>query len=249
MIWLVGGTHETREVLEKLNSYGDVIVTVATEEGRQYLPEDVRVRVGRMTKEEMVDFVKGRGIGLIVDLTHPFATIVSKTLREVGEEVQCPVLRYVRPREELEGDILLVDGYDECVELLKQKKGTFLFTTGSKRAEDFWKVRGDNRFIFRVIPMVRSLESLRDLGVPMADTIAMVGPFTVEMNRALLRFFKADYLVTKDSGEHSGTEEKIEACAKEGVKVIMIRREEEKGISSQEELIRRIEEWREQWSK
>ena len=34
MIWIAGGTHETRELLDLLGTYEDILITVATDEGR-----------------------------------------------------------------------------------------------------------------------------------------------------------------------------------------------------------------------
>ena len=71
----------------------------------------------------------------------------------------------------------------------------------------------------------------------------MLGPFDEELNTALINTYGADYLVTKNSGEGSGTKEKILAAKKAGIKVVMIEAEEENGIQSMDELIKLLGEY------
>ena len=45
------------------------------------------------------------------------------------------------------------------------------------------------------------IEACRELGFEGKNLIAMQGPFSEEMNRAMLRQYDCRYLVTKDSGK------------------------------------------------
>ena len=56
----------------------------------------------------------------------------------------------------------------------------------------------------------------------------MQGPFSVDMNRALIRKTEAKVMVTKESGDKGGFSEKLEACRQEHIKVIVVKRPEEK---------------------
>jgi len=58
----------------------------------------------------------------------------------------------------------------------------------------------------------------------------MQGPFSEEMNRAMLSFTKADILVTKESGVAGGFPEKLSAAKALGVTVAVVRRKSESGI-------------------
>lgn len=233
MIWVLGGTHETRALLEMLTAYRDVIVTVATEEGKAFLPEDVRVIVGRIHGADMPEFCRREGVTAIVDMAHPFATALRANVRKVAEALSIPYMRYVRPYADMSGRVVtMADDYEDAVRQVAQSEGTVLFTTGSKRAEDFMAVRGERRFVFRVLPSEESMRLLAACGVPLRDRIGMMGPFSVEMNRVQIAETGAKILVTKDSGEESGTAEKIEACRLEGIRAIVIRRAQEDGERS-----------------
>ena len=57
----------------------------------------------------------------------------------------------------------------------------------------------------------------------------MQGPFTKELNAALLHQFHIDYMVTKDGGAAGGFAEKAEAAARCGVQRIVLRRPDDAG--------------------
>ena len=82
---------------------------------------------------------------------------------------------------------------------------------------------------------VRSLKKCEDLGLHGAHIIAMQGPFSVELNCALLCTVQAGWLVTKEAGKRGGFAEKMEAAKQCGVSVVVIRRPvHEEGISLEE---------------
>ena len=76
------------------------------------------------------------------------------------------------------------------------------------------------------------IEACRELGFEGKNLIAMQGPFSEEMNRAMLRQYDCRYLVTKDSGKAGGFPEKIQAAISCGaVPVIIGRPSGDTGIS------------------
>ena len=72
----------------------------------------------------------------------------------------------------------------------------------------------------------------------------MQGPFSQELNEALIRQFHIAVLVTKDGGAAGGFPEKVQAARSTGAALILIRRPEETGetfeeiVQSCEELMR-----------
>ena len=59
----------------------------------------------------------------------------------------------------------------------------------------------------------------------------MQGPFSMEMNLALLHQTEAAYFVTKETGRAGGFEEKAEAAETAGAVLVVIGRPEENGES------------------
>lgn len=231
MIWIIGGTTEARELASKLKESDDYIITVATEGGLDFLDTD-KVFVGRLSLDEMTRFAKERKIEAIVDLSHPYATIVSHNAKKVSDELGIKYIRYVRKKSEYPDDVVYLNSYEECYEYLKNVKGTVFFTTGSKNVGDFEKVRGDNRFVYRILPAIESIEICNIHNVHMRDIVAILGPFSVEFNKSMLLEYKAEYCVMKDSGKNGGTMEKLQACQHLGVVPIIIGRDDEEGISN-----------------
>lgn len=244
MIWILGGTHEVPLLLGELKSYDDIVVTVTTDEAREFLPKDLKVRVGSMTEDEKLAFVKENDINLIVDMTHPFARHIKKSIADFSKKYNIDFVRFNRKVASFsDDDIIYVKSYDEAEEFVSSHTGTYFFTTGVNECERFLRVKNGSRMIFRILPSVKSIEKISALGVPMKDICAMLGPFDEELNTALINTYGADYLVTKNSGEGSGTKEKLLAAKKAGIKVVMIEAEEENGIQSMDELIKLLGEY------
>ncbi len=73
---------------------------------------------------------------------------------------------------------------------------------------------------------------LSELGIEGKHLIGMQGPFSTEMNDAMLRQYDCRYLVTKDTGLAGGFPEKMEACQRCGVTPVIIGRPlQEEGLS------------------
>ena len=68
--------------------------------------------------------------------------------------------------------------------------------------------------------------------------LALQGPFSYALNRALLEQFSIRFLVTKDGGAAGGFAEKAQAAADTGVQLIVIRRPAETGETADQILTR-----------
>ena len=86
----------------------------------------------------------------------------------------------------------------------------------------------------RVLSVLPSVMQSIDLGFSGKHLIAMQGPFSMEMNLALLHQTEAKYFVTKESGKNGGFAEKLEAARQSGAVLLVIGRPEEEGVSVEE---------------
>ncbi len=92
---------------------------------------------------------------------------------------------------------------------LDELPGNGLLTTGSKELEVFTQVRDfASRLYPRMLPMGQAVEKAAALGFPRGHIIAMQGPFSTQLNVALIRQFAIETLVTKDGGGPGGFWEK-----------------------------------------
>lgn len=229
MIWIIGGTTEAKRLVENIEGEANFIVTSATESGKEFI-DTPNLLVGRLDYYDMMDFVEEKNINLIIDLSHPYAEIVSANAKKVAMEKNIKYIRYVREKSFIPSYAIYLNSLEDCLEYLKEISGIVFFTTGSKNIRDFEKVKGKNRFIYRILPAMLSIEECKKLNIPMKDIVAVLGPFSKEYNRVMFKEYDADYVVMKDSGKEGGFIEKIEACEELNIIPIVIGRVEEKGV-------------------
>ena len=241
MIWIIGGTSEGREIADRIKDLDNYIITAATDESREFI-QDGNIRVGRMSYDEMWQFSLENNISLIVDLTHPFAKIVSDNAKKLADQLGIKYVRYSRERVKKRSSSIFLNSYEEAYEYLKDVKGTVFLTTGSKNIADFEKVRGDNRFIYRILPATESMDICKKNNILMKDIVAVLGPFSVKYNMAMFEEYGADYVIMKDSGDKGGTLEKIKACESLNIPAIIIGREEEQGLNDLDQVEKIIRE-------
>ena len=230
LIWLIAGTSEGRKLIKALESSNvEIIASVATEYGASIIEQQQNLKViaERMNLAAMTAFIENNRPDCVVDATHPYAVIVTKTIKEACEATNCQYLRLLRQESSTEGCIE-VDSYQEAVEFLNDVKGNIFLTTGSNNLDFFTKLADyQNRVTVRILPMQNSLEKALQLGYKPTNIICMQGPFSEELNTAMFNSTNAKFIVTKDSGNTGGFEEKKNAAVAAGATLIVIKREPE----------------------
>lgn len=230
-IVIFSGTTEGRLLSQALSAQGAaVMVCVATDYGREeqgQLP-GVTVRTGRLDVPEMARLVAESS--LCVDATHPYAAIVSENIRKACAQAGVRCLRLLRQESPVPQGCLKVSSTAQAVALLQGTQGNILVATGAKEI-GLYAPLGGSRLYPRVLPSAESIGACLDAGVPRAHILAMQGPFSRELNRALIRQFDIRYLVTKDGGPAGGFREKMEAALDTGAVPVVIARPEDRGAS------------------
>ena len=236
------GTTEGRILSDALSAHGiKHIVCVAGTYGEDMMEDDPArtVHVGRMDEGQMKEFFSSNKIteeGIIIDATHPYASEVTANIKSACEELNLKYVRVVRS-----GDESAAEGFPkyanaaDCAKELNKTDSNILLTTGSKElgtyAENVSKEVLDRTYV-RVLPSIESLELCEKAGIEKSHIIAMHGPFSAEMNEALIRQYSIKHLVTKESGASGGFEEKILAARNEGITAHIIERpSKEEGVS------------------
>ena len=74
----------------------------------------------------------------------------------------------------------------------------------------------------RVLPVSGVIKLCEDLGMKAKYILAMQGPFSYEMNLAMIHDYEADVMVTKNSGLVGGSDTKLKAAMDAGISVIVI---------------------------
>lgn len=227
MIWVIGGTKDSRDFLEKIvNSTTDIIVTTATEYGGKLLENlPLKVVCKKLTYPMMLDFVKSERIDKIIDLSHPYAMEVSQNALNVSKEMEIEYFRFERE------EIFLLpqkysefDNIEELIKYVEGVEGNILVTLGSNNIPHFSQLKNLNNCYFRILPKWDMVKRCEDVGILPKNIIAMQGPFSKNMNKAMIEQFNIKYLITKQAGDTGGEKEKIESADEMGVEVIFLTR-------------------------
>ena len=228
-VLVFGGTTEGRELAEWLSARGTCAVAVSslTEYGGSLVEglPNVESLTGRMLPADMEKLMRSRGFACVVDATHPYAAGVSKSIAAACTASGTPLLRVLREGEP-EGPWAGFDSAEEAARHVAALEGPVLLTTGSNDLPVYVGAIPDfaERLYVRILPVAKSLALADELGIPAGHVIAMQGPFSKELNSALMREFGIKTLVTKASGKSGGFWEKVEAAQECGVELVVIHR-------------------------
>lgn len=227
-ILIFAGTTEGRELSEYLAAAGIAhTLCVATEYGKIVLKEHpcVKVHKGRMDREEMESYIKNGNFGAVVDATHPYAEVVTQNIRRAMQDMDIPYLRLKRESNVTSSyeKIQYFKDSVSCARALEKTDGNILLTTGSKELSVFVKfIDKKERLYARVLPGIESLQLCMDCGIAGRQILALQGPFSTQMNEAMLRQYQIKWLVTKASGNAGGYQEKLDAAQNLDIPVFVI---------------------------
>ena len=230
-ILVFAGTKEGREFSTYLTGFFDEVhVCVATEYGEEVIPErkGLIIHQGRLDVPGMEALIGELSAGDVVDATHPYAKEVSENIIAACKGAGATYLRLLR---DLSGEKTGCKAFvtkEEACKYLNTVTGNILLTTGSKELAVYAGLISDvTRLYARFLPDADSVEKAKGLGFKPSQIICMQGPFSADINAALLRQFDCKYLVTKDTGSTGGFPEKIAGAAAAGAEVVLIERPKE----------------------
>jgi len=226
-VLIFGGTTEGRKLAAAMSAAGiDITLSVATEYGKNIASkETIQVCENRLSEEGMIDLLISGSFDHVIDATHPYAVLVTKNIQSACKKTKAEYLRLKRPEGMPVPGVIYVPDMSAAVDILRKTNEKVLLTIGSKDLEPFTHINNfANRLYIRILPMVDSLEKALAHGFLGGNIICMQGPFDLEMNIAMLKMTGAKYLVTKDSGDAGGFEDKVSAALRAGCEVIAISR-------------------------
>ncbi len=242
MILVMSGTEEGREIVKRLNDNGQgVVTTVATEYGHEIYEKIGLGHLciqGRLDIKELSEFIRANGIGILIDATHPYATQASLNAIKVSEENGIKYIRFQRSASVTEDGgigetsekqelVHIVTDMDEAVSWCsKSDRKRILLTTGFSSVEKFVTLKNEKEIFVRILPMPAHIEQCVSMGIKPSNILALQGPFSLELNKAIYNQYKIDVVITKDSGKTGGVPEKIQSAREAGIDIVIIKREE-----------------------
>lgn len=227
-ICVFAGTTEGRRLLEFLAGQDvSVLACVATDYGLELSPrgDNIEIAAGRLDAAAMTALFASRRFDMVIDATHPYAEAVSTHIAAACEATGTPRLRLNRGEAAADADAVYVDSIEAAADFLAAHPGRALLATGGKSLAPYTRVPDyRERLYARVLPMAESLQACADAGFAPSHVIAMQGPFSAEMNAATLKAIRADWLVTKDSGDSGGFMEKLAGAKAAGARCVVVGR-------------------------
>ena len=242
-IVIFAGTTEGRRLSEILADAGIAhTVCVATEYGEIVMRDQtdaeaarakghslVSLHRGRMDRKQMEEFLCNDGYEIVVDATHPYARVVTENIRDAVKTQSSIYLRLEREisqtpeAEDPAVSIRYFESNADCAKVLENTEGNILLTTGSKELATYCASgRLHERLYVRILPGRESLELCMEQGIKGRQILALQGPFSTEMNAAILKQYDIRHMVTKNSGRTGGYREKLEAAKMLGIPVYVI---------------------------
>ncbi len=243
MILVMSGTEEGREIVKRLIDKGKgVVTTVATEYGHEIYEKIGLGHLciqGRLDIKELSEFIKDKDIEILIDATHPYATQASLNAINASAENGIKYIRFQRTSSVAEdggiGEVDLekqefvhiVTDMDEAVEWCsKSDRKRVLLTTGFSAVERFAKLKDEKEIYVRILPMSAHIDRCIKMGIKPSNILALQGPFSLELNKAIYNQYIIDVVITKDSGKTGGVPEKIQSAKEAGIDIVIIKREE-----------------------
>jgi precorrin-6A/cobalt-precorrin-6A reductase len=220
-ILILGGTAEARLLAGALARRNEFSVTLSLA-GRtaQPLPQAVPVRIGGFGGPAgLADYLRNEGVDALIDVTHPYARIISANAAKAARDASVPLLALRRPPwSPVEGDLWIeADTIEDAVEALGKAPRRVFLALGRKEIQPF-TAAPQHAYVVRSVDPVAP-----PLAVPHAIYIAARGPFSEAEDHALLKRYRIDVLVAKNSGGE-GTYGKIAAARALHLPVIMLKR-------------------------
>ena len=184
----------------------------STKTGEQELTLHNGQRIdGAMDGEVMRAFCQEHEIRLIVDAAHPFASQLHKTIAEVAEPMQIPVIRYERIYPERDPDIEWIDDYSQVPTDIH----SLLATTGVQSISKLKYLEAQGiKVIYRILYRESSIQLAHEQGA--TDEQLCFYPQTAE----------AEAVLMKESGESGGFSEKVKEAKEKGMRILVLKRPE-----------------------
>ncbi|MEZ2218423.1 cobalt-precorrin-6A reductase [Rhizobium sp. RCC_161_2] len=230
-ILILGGTTEARRLAAALAARADLDVILSLA-GRTIdpAPQPVPVRTGGFGGAEgLARYLKDKQINLLIDATHPFAARISANAVDAAGRSGIAAFALRRTAWlPIEGDRWrAVHSVAEAIAALDPSPRRVFLAIGRQEAH-----RANDAPVHHY--WVRSVDPVEPvLTVPDVTYIHAKGPFRLEDELAMLREYRIDAVVAKNSGGDA-TYAKIEAARQLGIEVIMVERAQVAGLPAVE---------------
>lgn len=249
---VMSGTSDSTKVMNYLKKADDqnfILATTVTDYGGKIAENAgaTKVITKALKKDDFINVIEENEIDTLIDTTHPFAQIATETAIESAQQAGINYIRYERASTKLpESDLIyevasFEEGAKKALELLGDDESKLMHLAGVTTLPKIVEVINPKQVIVRVLPNVFSITKTQEAGVNASNIVAMQGTYSEEFNKALMKEYNIKVMLTKESGESGGAEEKINAALDLEIPVVLVRRPVIKDIEKYP-VVRSIEE-------
>jgi cobalt-precorrin-5B (C1)-methyltransferase len=227
VILLFGGTTEGRQAAALLDRLGLFFIYSTKTRVEPFASSHGEFRHGALDKAALEELVTSRGVRIVIDAAHPFASRLHASVFKVCQRLAIRLIRFDRafvPLPDIAG-LHPVAGFPEAIALLERlEPAKLLALTGVQSVAPLrpWWERND--MLLRILPSLASMELARHEGFPEAKLLPMNPDGPDEALEALVREHGVDCLLAKESGESGFFSSKLRVAERCGIPVIVIRR-------------------------
>lgn len=231
---VMSGTSDATKVIKFLHEDEDnyILATTVTDYGAEIAENAGATEVisKALKEEDFIDVIKEKNIDILIDATHPFASVATETAIKSSQKAGIRYIRYERASTILpESDLIIkVATFEEAAEKAKDyladDEDKIMHLAGVMRLASTTDVIDAQKVVTRVLPNNFSITKTQETGVPAENIIAMQGTYSKELNMALMKEYNVKAVITKESGESGGAETKINAAIELDIPVILVTR-------------------------
>lgn len=218
-ILILGGTTEARDLADRLAEDGRLsVVTALAGRTAEPAPRKGEIHRGGFGGEAgLAGYLASEAVDLLVDATHPFAARISVAAERAAAAAGRPRLRLERPGWTAEEGDRWIHVADLAEAAAALAPGACAFVTVGRQELCPFLRRPDVTIVARTIeppahPLPERIRLVRDRP-----------PYGLEHERAALARYRADVLVTKNSGG-AAMAAKLEAARDRAIPVVMVDR-------------------------
>ncbi len=222
LILIFGGTTEGRLAVGVCEQAGKPFY-YSTKSKLQDVEMHNGVRLtGAMTSKDIKEFCNKYGVRCIVDAAHPFAEVLHSEIGKVG----LPVIRLQRIFPKHNPNITYCKDYEDAVAKMSSENIRCLLALSGantiSKLKGYWQ---HHKTIFRVLERKESIDIVLRNMFPLSNTIFYPNDNSIpskEDEKTLMQSLQCDAIITKESGESGGFEDKVNAALELGLKVFVV---------------------------
>ena len=205
-----------------------VTVTTKAAEALYYQSPKLQLLVGRLTANQLGQFLQQQQITAILDASHPYAVEISQMAIQAAAKQQIPYLRFerlpVKAQAIKDSQVICFDSFDTLLAGNYLHQQRVLLTIGCQALPLFRSWQDKSTLFARILPAIASIETALAAGFSSERIIALRPPVAADLEKVLWRHWDISLVVTKASGVVGGEEVKRKVAAELGIPLIVIER-------------------------